>query len=267
MAVAYGAAVITVATSTDQVLAATSAGVGWITLNRPDKHNALSAEMMAGLTELVARWDVDPEVRVIVVRGAGDRAFVSGADIGQFGTGVDAAPERRHPNGMLPTAKPVIAMIQGYCIGAGLSVALSADLRVASSDATFAIPAGRLGLAYPVDDLERLVALVGSGEASRLMLTAERFDAAHGLRVGLVHEVVEHADLEARVAALADTVATLAPLTMRASKLAIMSAVRGGRSPYREAADAAAARCWASDDFAEGLAAFAEKRPPTWSGR
>lgn len=256
-----------VPTSTDQVLARLDGPVGWITLNRPERHNALSPEMLAGLDELLARWDADPDVRVIVLRGAGAKAFVSGADIGRLGTGgLDQPSDRRQPRGMVATSKPVIAMIRGYCIGGGLGVALSCDLRIATPDSVFAIPAGRLGVAYPVNDLERLVALVGPGQASRLMLTAERVDAAEALRIGLIGEVVAADALEERVTALAQTIAANAPLTMQASKLGILSAVRGGRSPYRDAADDAASRCWSSDDFAEGRAAFAEKRPPTWTG-
>lgn len=257
-----------VSTTTDQLLATLDGHVGWVTLNRPDKHNALSPEMLSGLEDLLQRWETDPAVRVIVLRGAGEKAFVSGADIGQLGSGGLSAPsDQRQPRGMVPTSKPVISMIRGYCIGGGLGVALATDLRIATPDSVFGIPAGRLGVAYPVDDLERLVGLVGSGQASRLMLTAERIDATEALRIGLIHEVVDADALESRVHALATTIAANAPLTMRASKLGILAAVRGGRSPHREAADESARICWASEDFAEGRAAFAAKRPPAWKGQ
>lgn len=265
--IAYRAAVQTVPTSTDHVLAAVDGHVGWVTLNRPDKHNALSPEMLRGLATLLRAWDEDPDLRVVVIRGAGDRAFVSGADIGQLGAGIDGPGGASTHHGMVPITKPVISMIRGFCIGGGLGLALETDLRIAAADAVFGIPAGRLGVAYPLDAIERLSALVGSGEASRLLLTAERIDAAGAARIGLVHEVVAVGELEARVRALAATVAGLAPLTMRASKLGILSAVRGGRTPHRDAADQAAAACWASEDFAEGRAAFAAKRAPEWHGR
>jgi enoyl-CoA hydratase len=245
-------------TSTDQLIAHIDDSIGWLTFNRPEKHNALSNELLAGLSSIVGEWEHDPSIRVLVLRGAGERSFVSGADIGELHAG---APTNAL---MVPTTKPVIAMIQGYCIGGGLALALEADMRLASTDSTFGIPAGRLGVAYPLDAVGRLVGVIGSAHASRLLMTAGRIDAAEAFRIGLVHEVARAEELEGRVREVAATIAENAPLTMQASKLAIASCIG---SVSRDVAEVAAARCWESADFGEGRAAFEQRRTPTWSGR
>ncbi len=238
-----------------------------LVVNRPDRHNALSAEVMSALTRRAAELNADPSVRVVVLSGAGVKAFVSGADIAELGNGIDGGRSTGNRPSMFPAAMPVIAMIQGYCIGGGLALALEADLRVASDDATFAIPAGRLGIAYPNDAVERLVGLVGAGEASRLLLTGERIGAQRAFEMGLVNDVVSRADLETTVGALADSIATNAPLSLRAAKASVLAAVRGGRDAELAAAEELARVCWNSADFAEGRAAFAAKRSPNWTGR
>lgn len=238
-----------------------------VVVNRPDRHNALSGDVMAGLSQQANELSQDLAVRVVVLSGAGTKAFVSGADIGELGNGIDGGRSTGNRPSMFAAAMPVIAMIQGYCIGGGLALALEADLRIASDDATFAIPAGRLGIAYPNDAVERLVALIGVGEASRLLLTGERIGAERALALGLVNEVVPRAELESRVDSLADTIAANAPLSMRAAKASVLAAVRGGRTYELQAAEQLARTCWLSSDFAEGRAAFAQKRPPIWTGR
>jgi enoyl-CoA hydratase len=238
-----------------------------VTVNRPERHNALSANVISALSDRANEFDRDPTIRVVVLRGAGTKAFVSGADIGELGTGIDGGRSTGNRPSMFAAAMPVIAMIQGYCIGAGLALALEADLRIASDEAIFSIPAGRLGIAYPNDAVERLVALIGVGEASRLLLTGERIGAERALSLGLVNEVVPRSELESRVDSLADTIAANAPLSMRAAKASVLAAVRGGRPDELRAAEELARVCWLSSDFAEGRAAFAEKRPPNWTGR
>lgn len=222
---------------------------------------------MAGLAQSAREFNDDPDVRVVVLSGAGSKAFVSGADIAELGNGIDGGRSTGNRPSMFPAAMPVVAMIQGYCIGGGLALALEADLRIASDDATFGIPAGRLGIAYPNDAVERLVGLVGSGEASRILLTGERIGAERALAIGLVNEVVPRSDLESRVETLTELMAANAPLSMRAAKASVLAAVRGGRVAELAAAEELAKICWASADFAEGRAAFAEKRPPNWTGR
>jgi enoyl-CoA hydratase len=237
-----------------------------VIVNRPERHNALSAKVMLGLSQHAVELSDDHEVRVVVLRGAGMKAFVSGADIGELGAGIDGGRSTGNRPSMFAAAMPVIAMIQGYCIGGGLALALEADLRVASDDATFGIPAGRLGIAYPNDAVERLVALIWVGEASKLLLTAERIDAHRALDIGLVNEVVPRSDLEARVNQVAVTIAANAPLSMRAAKASVLAAIRGGRVEELDAAEQLARVCWQSADFAEGRKAFAEKRLPIWTG-
>jgi enoyl-CoA hydratase len=255
-----------VATSTNDLIAQRDGHVAWLTFNRPEKHNALSAEMFAGLSQLTETWNADAEVRVVVMQGAGHAAFCSGADIGRLDNGIDHGRSTGNRPMMFRMSKPVIAMIQGFCIGGGLALAMEADLRVASPDAVFGIPAGRLGVAYPQDAVDRLVAMVGATHASHLLLTAERINAAQALAIGLINEIVPANELRARVTAHAQAVAANAPLSMIAAKLSIQSSLRGGQPGDRDAAEQAARNCWASDDFAEGRQAFAQKRPPNWVG-
>lgn len=237
-----------------------------VMVNRPERHNALSANVMSALSARASELSDDPAIRVVVLRGAGTKAFVSGADIGELGAGIDGGRSTGNRPSMFAAAMPVIAMIQGYCIGGGLALALEADLRIASDDATFGIPAGRLGIAYPNDAVERLVALIGSGAASRLLLTGERIGAERALELGLINELVPRAELESRVDLLADTIVANAPLSMRAAKASVLAAVRGGRADELQRAEQLARVCWLSADFAEGRAAFAEKRQPEWTG-
>ncbi len=219
-----------------------------------------------GLSQQAVELNENPQVRVVVLRGAGVKAFVSGADIGELGAGIDGGRSTGNRPSMFAAAMPVIAMIQGYCIGGGLALALEADLRIASDDATFGIPAGRLGIAYPNDAVERLVALIGAGEASKILLTAERIDAQRAMEIGLVNEVVPRSDLEVRIDELSATIAANAPLSMRAAKASVLAAIRGGRAEELKAAEQLARVCWESSDFAEGRKAFAEKRSPNWVG-
>ncbi|MCB0996605.1 MAG: enoyl-CoA hydratase/isomerase family protein [Acidimicrobiales bacterium] len=256
---------------TDQLVAEIEPPIGWLVFDNPQRHNALTGEMFAALPTVVDRYEADPDVRVIVMRGAGDTAFVSGADIGELSAdrgpsesrATTGTPRPGGPDLLGTLAKPLVAMINGYCIGGGLLTALQADLRVAAEHATFAIPAGKLGVGYPYEGTELLVSTVGPGGASRLLLTAERIGADEALAMGLVQQVVPAAELEQTVRALADTIAALAPLSLAAAKRSIR-AVCGRDDPA--AARQAIADCWASEDFAEGRRAFAERRPPRWQG-
>jgi enoyl-CoA hydratase/carnithine racemase len=161
----------------------------------------------------------------------------------------------------------VIALIHGYCIGGGLMVAMDADLRIAADDAQFGVPAGRLGVGYPYDAVQALVALVGPGRAAEILFTAERLDAASAFAAGLVDRVVPKGDLDAVVSGLAATIAANAPLSVRAAKTTIR-AITGGSKPADVArSDEAVRTCWRSEDFAEGRRAFAEHRPPVFQGR
>ena len=240
-------------------------------LNRPQRRNALNRDMWAALPDLVAALDRDPETRVLVLSGAGSEAFAAGADIAEFATlraGPDQAADYEALSGkafaaLRNTAKPVIAMIQGFCVGGGLALALAADLRVAAADAVFSLPPARLGLAYPMEGLRDLLLAVSPAFAKEILFTARRFTADEALHAGLVHRVVAADRLAAEVAGLCTEIGDNAPLTITASKRAIDSLA--GR-PVLEDPARLAALCFGSADYAEGQRAFLEKRKPRFSG-
>jgi enoyl-CoA hydratase/carnithine racemase len=248
------------------------ASIGWISFDHPERHNAISAAMWSQLGDAARSHAEDPEVRVIVLRGAGERAFVSGADISEFEMqGAPALPRASAPPRANATSfdridKPVIAMIHGICFGGGVGIAVAADLRYAADDALFCIPAARLGVAYPLSGHEALERLVGPAAALEIFFTAKRFDAAEALAMGLVNAVIPKESLEDRVREIAQQIAANAPLALRAAK-------RAGRELARPAAerdfaslDALAAECARSEDLREGTRAFLEKRSPRFRG-
>lgn len=246
--------------------------IGWLVLNRPERRNALNAAMWAAIPPLMKLLDESPDVRMIVIRGAGAEAFAAGADISEFGAArgdAKAARDYEAINGaafaaIRGTAKPVIAMIQGFCIGGGLAIALACDLRVADDSAVFALPPARLGLAYPLDGLRDLVAAVGAPAAKEMIFTARRIGADEALRVGLINRVA--ADVEAETRKLCAEIAEGAPLTIKHSKRAIdLIAAKPGAASSEDIA-ALATACFNSQDYAEGRKAFAEKRKPKFSG-
>ena len=250
-----------------QLRASVAGFVGRIVFDNPGRHNALSPAMWQGLHEVLADWGAREDVRVVVLSGAGDKAFISGADISAFGESSGDAATRaeqtrawRSAVGRCP--RPVIAAIRGWCLGGGVAIAMQADIRIACDSARFGIPAGRLGLAYDAEMIAQLVAVVGSARARMLLFSAERIDAAEAARIGLVHEVVAQARFDARIDQLAARIAANAPLALAAMKQAMPAMPRA--APQVEAAIAA---CLASEDFVEGRAAFRDKREPVFRGR
>jgi enoyl-CoA hydratase/carnithine racemase len=249
--------------------------VAVVTFNNPGRRNALSGEMRAALPGVLEELQADSAVRVVVLTGAGDKAFISGADISEFAerrTTPAARAEYDEGWAALGRAwgsvqKPVIAMIRGFCLGAGLLVALQADIRIASADSQLGIPAARLGLAPGFAGVETLVNLIGPAWASEVLFTGRRFTAAEALRMGLVNRVVPAVDLLDEAMALARGIGRNAPLTVAACKAAIRAA---GQPPDRRdlaRVEAMIEACFASDDYREGQRAFAEKRPPRFTGR
>ena len=252
------------------------AGAVTVVLDDERRHNALTGEMLSGLRHVFTSASTHPDVRVVVVRGAGDRAFASGADIGEQAAQADRidtgdatsipAGRPRFMADLLACRRPVVAMIHGWCMGGGLMVALAADIRVAADDAVFSIPATQLGVAYPSDAVATLVDVVGKAAASELMLTGERIDAAEAMRIGLLNHVVPKADLEAATDRLVERLSANAPLAVATAKAQVAHAVATHR-PDLDELTALVHQVWQSADAAEGMRSFAEKRPPRFEGR
>jgi enoyl-CoA hydratase len=246
---------------------------GWIVLNRPERRHALNAAMWAAIPPLMKTLDDRADVRAIVIRGAGAEAFAAGADISEFGEArndAEAAARYERLNGEAFTAirraaKPVIARIQGFCIGGGLAIALASDLRVADRGAVFALPPARLGLAYPLDGLRDLAATIGPSAAKDMIFTARRLTAEEALRIGLIDRLAD--DVDAETEALCTEIAQGAPLSITHAKRALDFIT--GRPGHEDEAEIArhAARCFDSADYLEGRKAFAEKRKPVFKGR
>lgn len=261
--------------SSGRILAEAADGVGTITFNQPSKRNAMSVEMWDGLATVLRAWADDPAVRVVVLTGAGDKAFVSGADISQFEANrSDAAAQIEY--GKLTAAgrdtlatyrKPVIARIQGFCLGGGLGIAMSADLRIAAESSAFGIPAAKLGIAYGWDMVRTLISLVGQANARMMLFTGERMGAAEALRIGLVHRVVPDAALDETVRGLAATLAGNAPLSILGMKHIIGQALADPAERDMASVAAAVSACFDSADYAEGRTAFMAKRKPQFQGR
>ncbi len=258
-----------------KILASVKDGVGRIVFNQPEKRNAMSVNMWEGMGQALDIFAEDTSVRCVVLAGAGDKAFVSGADISQFEknrANADAQKEydRLTSAGRLKLStfgKPVIAQIRGFCMGGGLGIAMSTDIRIASDDSQFGIPAAKLGIAYGFDMVKALVSLVGPAHAHMILMTGERFDAREAERVGLVNKVVPVAELEATVARLTATLAQNAPLSLTTNKMTVKAVLQDAAERDQAAIRAAMAACFDSADYREGRRAYMEKRKPAFTGR
>src|SRR3954470_17028137 len=260
---------------TDRLIAERQGPVGWITFSNPERHNAMNMEMWQALPQALSSFEADDEVKVIVLRGAGDRSFISGADISEFekhrsSSEAVAAYEDLATSSMRAlqiVPKPTIAMIRGYCIGGGLGLAVSCDLRIATEGSTFAIPAARLGVGYRFDGVKRLRDLVGPAFAKEIFFTARRFQGPEALRMGLINRMTADADLEAVVGEICASIAENAPLTVRSAKLMIEELDKPSGEPDYERCEDLMKACFASEDYTEGRTAFMEKRKPVFRGR
>ena len=258
-----------------KILTRRADGIGWLTINQPEKRNAISLAMWDAIAAAADDFAADPDVRVVVLHGAGGKAFASGADISEFDKvranadaqveyGKRSAQARKKLEAM---DKPLIAMIQGFCIGGGYATALIADLRIASTDSRFGIPAARLGIAYGYESLMRLTALAGPAIAKEILFTGRQLDAAEAFAFGLVNRVVPPEQLEETTIGLAQQIARNAPLSIRASKAAIDQIAGDPALRDQAAIEALNRACFDSQDYAEGRSAFTKKRPPNFTGR
>jgi enoyl-CoA hydratase/carnithine racemase len=262
--------------TTEKLLLQKDGPIGWITFNQPDKRNAVSQEMWQRMPEYVADLSADDSIRVVVLRGAGEAAFVAGADISQFkDRRRNAADEEEYrrisgagQESLANLRKPLLAMIHGFCIGGGVSIAITCDLRIAADDARFGIPAARLGLGYHYRGMEKLMSLIGPAYTKELFFTARTdFSAQDALRMGLVNQVVPKAELERFTRDYALMMSRNAPLTLRSAKASVEQLVRPSAERDLAMLDRLIADCFNSQDYQEGVRAFSEKRRPQFQGR
>lgn len=249
--------------------------VAWLTFSRPVRLNALSVEMWRAIPELMAQFEADEDVRVIVLKGAGDKAFIAGADISQFeDERAEAKAAKRYSRAnkraykaISRISKPVIAMIDGFCLGGGLAIALSCDLRIASDGSKFAIPAARLGIGYPPVGMRQLLDIIGPAFAKELLLTGRQFNATEAAAMGLINRAVPHADLLTHTHEIVRHIAANAPLSLLTAKKTIDAMTASPHAYDRAEIKTLIARCFESEDYAEGRQAFLEKRAPRFRGR
>ena len=258
-----------------KILQSIESGVGVITFNNPEKRNAMSLEMWEGLGSALIELRDNPDVRVVIMVGAGDKAFVSGADISQFEkTRHNAAASEEYSRRsaaqrelLADYPKPTIACIRGFCLGGGMQVAMLADIRLAADNSQFGIPAARLGIAYGYEGLKHLVSLVGPSWARLIMYTGMRIDAAEAERIGLVDRVLPGAGLWDATMEIARTISVNAPLAIKAAKITIAQVLKDEGHRDMEPVKAIGTACMDSEDFREGRTAFMEKRKPKFQGR
>jgi len=258
-----------------KILQSIADGVGVITFNNPEKRNAMSLEMWEGLGNALTELRDNGDVRVVIMVGAGDKAFVSGADISQFEKtrhNAEASEEYSRRSAaqralLADYPKPTIACIRGFCLGGGMQVAMLADIRLASDNSQFGIPAAKLGIAYGYDGLRHLVSLVGPSWARLIMYTGMRIDSVEALRIGLVDRVLPDTELWGATMEIATTISGNAPLAIKAAKLTIAQVLKDPDQRDMDAIKAIGAACMDSEDFREGRRAFMEKRKPKFSGR
>jgi enoyl-CoA hydratase len=262
-------------TTTNKLIARKENGIGWVIFNNPEKRNAMSRDMYIALGETMEAYARDSEVRVVILRGEGEKAFVSGADISQFeknrstleGVHQSDAISERANRALRECPKPTIAMIRGYCLGGGVGVAVACDMRIAADDSRFGIPAARLGVGYRYAGVRRLVNLVGPACTADIFYSGRQFNAQEALSMRLVNRVVPVAELEQQVREYAATLVNNAPLTLAAVKYSLIEMMKDTDDRDLDLCQRAVDACFSSEDYIEGRRAFMEKRKPAFSGR
>jgi enoyl-CoA hydratase/carnithine racemase len=261
-------------TGAGTVRLAIDGAVARITLSNPARYNAMSLAMWISLAESVATINADSNVRVVLLQGEGEKAFVSGADISEFENNRNSADAvRRYDEAVVGAVTalmecpiPVVARIRGVCMGGGMSLASSCDLRYSTRGARFRMPAARLGLGYSAQGMRRMVEILGA-RAADIFYTARIFDGSEAERIGFVHAAYEDAKLDEAVELTVAAIAENAPLTLRAAKLAIRHALPSTDEQHVRSIEQAVEACFESADYVEGRRAFMEKRPPRFTGR
>lgn len=261
--------------SCDKILAEKDGHVGRFTINRPDKRNAMSLAMWRCMGEIFGDWADDPEIRVIVVRGAGGKCFCAGNDISEFkhlrstpdGIAAYHATTQQAYAALRDIAKPTIARIEGFCMGGGLEIAQLCDIQIAADTATFAVTPAKLGLGYKLDDVRLLTNAISAKHAKEILFTGRRFPAEDALRWGLVNRVVAVGDLDVTVDDYVEEIAANAPLSVKAAKLIVNETLKGAAERDDAMCASLVDACDESDDYIEGQQAFAEKRKPNFKGR
>jgi enoyl-CoA hydratase/carnithine racemase len=259
-------------TSTADVLFERQGAVAWLTFNRPQSRNAMTYAMYERLAQVCDEVEADPTVRVLVLTGAGDKAFVAGTDISQFRsltTPQDALDYEKRLDRVIgrleSVALPTIAMIRGYAVGGGASIAMACDLRLCSPDARFGVPIARtLGNCLSMNTVSRLIDLMGPARMKELIFTARMIEAEEALAAGLVNQIVPSEELASRTRELAEQIAANAPLTIRVTKEAVRRVLAERRTAHGDDLVLAA---YLSQDFAEGVRSFLDKRKPVWQGK
>jgi enoyl-CoA hydratase/carnithine racemase len=260
--------------TTEKMLSRVEEGVGYITFNNPEKHNAVSIEMWDALEKILDEFRSSKEIRVIVLNGAGGKSFVSGADISKFDKERSSKEAVLSYNKrtqkvyeLLETfPKPTIAMIDGYCIGGGLNLAVCCDIRICSEKSKFAMPAAKLSLGYPFSSIKRLFDVMGPGMAKHFMFTAEKITASEALACGLVQKLVSEENIETYVRDYALTISQNAPLTIKAMKQIGIEILKNPDERDLLLCEQLASACFDSEDYKEGRKAFMEKRKPNFKG-
>jgi enoyl-CoA hydratase/carnithine racemase len=261
--------------STEKVIGISAGPIGWIVINNPARRNAMSRAMWETVPPLLDTLCAMPDTRLIVVTGAGGKAFISGADISEFEkqrASLEANKAYDEAAGAAFGAfadciLPTIAMVRGPCIGGGLATAISCDIRIATDTSIFGIPAAKLGVGYQFDGIQRLMSLIGPARTKQLMYTAEFYKAERAVAMGLIDESMPAEELEPRLYELAGMIAANAPLSIRAAKLAVDEAVKDPDLRNTAKVQAAIDTAWSSDDVKEGHRAFLEKRKANFTGK